>query len=405
MNRSSSECDPATDSHAFITRFDAGDGPGLRLAVKDCIDVEGAPTTVGSEVIARTAPLASRDAACLSGARAAGARIVGKTNLHELCFGATGVNPHYGTPVNPLDPSRVPGGSSSGSAVAVACGLADVALGTDTGGSIRNPSAFCGVVGLKTTYGRIPVAGTRPLAPSLDTIGPMARDVSSVVAGMALLEPGFAARDPLGPTRFADLRIGRLRGLEADGRIDAGIDSVLGLAARQGATIVEFEVPGWQQADLDGRRLMFGEGFVVNRQLFETELGSLSLEVIERLVAASEVTPDELEGARARQGAWRGRIQALFSSVDVIALPANPFFPAVIGSHKPTVNPAAMAISYAGHPALTLPVPTIDGPTTAHGGSFPAGLQLVGRWGGEEELVAIGEFVEDLLGTGPHGRP
>ena len=168
-----------------------GSGAGVRLAVKDLIDVAGVPTTAGSRALAAAAA-AERDAPCLAGARAAGARIVGKANLSELAYGASGVNEYFGTPVNPLDPGRVPGGSSSGSAVAVAAGEADLAYGSDTGGSIRVPAAFCGITGLKTTHGRIPLAGVWPLAPSMDTIGPMARDVAGVAAGLALLEPGFS---------------------------------------------------------------------------------------------------------------------------------------------------------------------------------------------------------------------
>src|SRR5207248_450736 len=118
--------------------------------------------------------------------------IVGKANFHELAFGATGVYPWYGTPENPLDPSLVPGGSSSGSAVAVATDEAEVAYGSDTGGSVRIPSACCGTAGLKTTHGRISLEGVWPLALSLDTIGPMARDVAGLVRGMHRLEPGFA---------------------------------------------------------------------------------------------------------------------------------------------------------------------------------------------------------------------
>ena len=174
----------------FITRLDIG-GTGPRLAVKDLIDMEGVPTTAGCRAVADEAKPAQRDAACMAGARAAGVPIVGKTNLHELAFGASGVNRAFGTPVNPLDPSRVPGGSSSGSAVAVATGEADVAYGSDTGGSVRIPSACCGTTGLKTTHGRVSLDGVWPLATSLDTIGPMARDVAGVVTGMQLLEPGF----------------------------------------------------------------------------------------------------------------------------------------------------------------------------------------------------------------------
>ncbi|HWJ97360.1 MAG TPA: amidase, partial [Acidimicrobiales bacterium] len=139
-------------SATWITPLDPDLDPlarpdGLRLAIKDCIDVAGVVTTAGSPLIAERAEPATVDAPCLEVARAAGARIVGKANLHELCFGATGVNPHYGTPVNPRDPRRVPGGSSSGSAVAVADREADIGFGTDTAGSIRNPAASCGIVG------------------------------------------------------------------------------------------------------------------------------------------------------------------------------------------------------------------------------------------------------------------
>src|ERR1019366_2618416 len=155
--------------------------------VKDLIEMEGQPTTAGCRAVAERAHPAPSDAACLAGARAAGARIVGRTNLHELALGVTGVNPWFGTPVNPLDPALVPGGSSSGSAVAVATGEADVAYGSDTGGGIRIPAACCGIAGLKTTWGRIPLEGVWPLAPSFDTVGPMARDVAGLVTGMALL--------------------------------------------------------------------------------------------------------------------------------------------------------------------------------------------------------------------------
>jgi amidase len=163
-------------------------------------------------------------------------RSSGKANLFELAFGASGTNPWYGTPVNPLDPGLVPGGSSSGSAVAVADGDADYGYGTDTGGSVRIPAAFCGLAGLKTTHGRISLDGVYPLAPSLDTFGPIAPDVAGLGAAMALLEPGFTAVD-----RPAT-RIGRLRraGETADPMIDAAIDAAL---ARAGLKVTEVELP------------------------------------------------------------------------------------------------------------------------------------------------------------------
>src|SRR6202034_475935 len=172
--------------------------------------------------VAHEAAPAGADAACLAGARAAGARIVGRTNLHELALGVTGVNPWYGTPINPLDPALVPGGSSSGSAVAVATGEADVAYGSDTGGSVRIPAACCGITGLKTTWGRIPLDGVWPLAPSFDTVGPMARTVGGLVTGMQLLEPGFTVADLDG----ADLAVGRLP-IDGDPAISAALHRAL----------------------------------------------------------------------------------------------------------------------------------------------------------------------------------
>ena len=177
---------PGETMSMFITTLDAT-GTGPRLAVKDIIDVAGVPTTAGSPAVERTAAPAAADAACLAGARAAGARIVGKTNLHELAMLPLGTNQWFGTPANPLDPALIPGGSSSGSAAAVAAGEADVALGSDTGGSIRVPAACCGITGLKTSYGRVPLDGVWPLAPSLDTVGPMAATVDGLVTGMMLL--------------------------------------------------------------------------------------------------------------------------------------------------------------------------------------------------------------------------
>ena len=165
--------------------------------MKDIIDVEGVPTTAGSPgASSGPAAPATADAACLAGIRAAGARIVGKANLHELAMLPIGTNPWFGTPVNPLDADLIPGGSSSGSAVAVATGDADVALGSDTGGSIRVPSACCGTVGLKTTHGRIPLDGVWPLAPSLDTIGPMATHGLRRHARDAAARAGFPHRRP-----------------------------------------------------------------------------------------------------------------------------------------------------------------------------------------------------------------
>src|ERR1700730_12032444 len=206
----------------WIVRLDApGDGP--RLAVKDCIDVEGLPTTAGCQVVAEQASPAAADAPVVAAARRAGARIGGQTRLTELCWSASGVNPWSGTPPNPLDPRRVPGGSSSGSAVAGATGEDAVAPAHDTGGSVRAPGACGGSAGLKTAWGRVPLDGVYPLASSMDTVGPLGADVAAVELGMRLIDPGFAgaSADPPAP-------VGRSRrDLGVDPAPDAAVDAAL----------------------------------------------------------------------------------------------------------------------------------------------------------------------------------
>ncbi|MDA8343058.1 MAG: amidase, partial [Actinomycetota bacterium] len=253
----------------FITRSDQS-GPGVRVAVKDVIDMVGLPTTAGSRAVATTAPVAARDASCLQGLRAAEASgavcFVGKTNLHELAFGVTGINPWFGTPRNPRDHRRVPGGSSSGSAVAVADGEADLALGTDTGGSIRIPAACCGIVGLKPTWGRVDLEGVWPLAPTLDTVGPMARGVAGVAVGLAWLAP-----EAVGPARSAlssPPRIGRIR-LPARPEVDEALDRAL-LAA--GMLCSDVDVPGWRQAEHATRVVMGHEAAGLHGHLVGTGL-------------------------------------------------------------------------------------------------------------------------------------
>jgi amidase len=364
---------------------DAAPGPGLRVAAKDLIDVAGLPTTAGSRALAEQARPAAADAPCLAGLRAAMARgeacLVGKTNLHELAYGISGINAAFGTPVNPLDPQRVPGGSSSGSAVAVASGEADVSYGSDTGGSIRIPAACCGIAGLKTTWGRIPLTGVWPLAPSLDTVGPMARDVAGLVAGMQLLEPGFSV------TAGAPRVVGRVV-IGADPIIDAAVDGAL---AATGWEVVQVGLDGLDRATVAAMTVLDAEAWASDGGYTEAVPDKIGRDVLARLRGASTITAAAVGTAREEAARWRATLSSLWERVDLLALPTLLGFPPTLDQAPEMVRIRGLTspVNLAGVPALALPVPT--------GGPLPASIQLIGPAGGEESLLAAGAVLEQAV--------
>jgi amidase len=359
------------------------------VAVKDLIDMAGVATTAGSRVLAETAAPAERDAACLAGLRAAGATVVGKTNLHELALGVTGINPWFGTPANPLDASLAPGGSSSGSAVAVATGEASVAYGTDTGGSIRIPAACCGVCGLKTTWGRIPVAGVRPLAPSLDTVGPMAADVAGLLTGMQLLEPGFAVAAARPP------RVGRLR-VPAAPQVDDAVTAALRATSWE---VSDLDPGEWLTAARWTGPLLVAEAYRSCSEIFERSGERLSADVARRLDAGRQVTPDALAAAAAARDRWRAELTVLFERFDLLACPVLSILPPELDRADELLEARhTLPVSLAGVPALALPIPArAPGAGRPHGTALPASLQLVSEWGSEERLLAAGAAAEAAI--------
>ena len=365
-------------SPTWIVRLDPA-GPGVRLAVKDCIDVAGLPTTVGCPVIAERTRPADQDAAVVAAARRSGAQIVGKTNLSELCWSAAGTNAWSGMPVNPADPRRLPGGSSSGSAVAVAAGEADVALGTDTGGSVRIPAACCGVVGLKTTWGRVPVQGVYPLAPSLDTVGPLGADVAAVELGMRLIEPGFAAGS-------GELPVARIRpetDPEVDPAIEAAIDAALAAA---GIAATEVAGPDFDAINQAGNLLIDVEAYQVNEYLMP-DLARLSSYNQRNLPEAATVTEDQAAAANQARASIREWFAGLQARHPFLALPTLMGAPPLIGERGMSLTLLTIPANVTGLPALALPVP--GGPA-----GLPASLQLIGPAGSEEQLVALGRLIE-----------
>src|SRR6516162_3765881 len=365
-------------SPTWIVRL-APDVPGTRLAVKDCIDVAGLPTTVGCPVIAERARPAGQDAAVVAAARRSGAQIVGKTNLSELCWSAVGTNAWSGMPVNPADPRRVPGGSSSGSAVAVGTGEADVALGTDTGGSVRIPAACCAVAGLKTTWGRVPVEGVYPLAPSLDTVGLLGADVAAVELGMRLIEPGFAAES-------CELRVARVRP-ETDLQVDAAVEAAID-AALAAAGIVTNQAAGldFAAANTAASLLIDVEAYQVNEYLLP-DLARLSPYNQRNLPKAAAVTTEQAAAANRTRDSVRAWFTGLLARDPFVAMPTLVSAPPLIGGPYVPLTVLTMPVNLAGQPALALPVP--GGPA-----GLPASLQLIGPPGSEEQLVGLGRVVE-----------
>lgn len=369
----------------WVIRLDDVGGGGPRLAVKDCIDVAGLPTTVGCPVVAEMAEPAINDAAVVASAREAGARIVGKTGLTELCWSANGVNHWSGTPVNPADPRRVPGGSSSGSAVAVATGEADISFGTDTGGSVRIPAACCGVTGLKTSWGRVSLKGVYSLAPSLDTVGPMGNSVADVEQGMRLIEPGFTAPPWNGP-----LMAGRLAARGVDGEVDHVVDAAVDRAlAAAGIAVTQVTCGDLMEALQAAGVIIDAEGFRSNAYLMPY-LVQLSPHVMRNMERGARLSrADRAEADRVRDR-MRGALRALLADFPVLVSPTLTGQPPLLGEHGFALTMLTAPVNLAGLPALALPVPAEH--------SLPASLQLVGPTGGEETLLAIGALVEDAAG-------
>jgi amidase len=395
----------ATPDKAFIEYWPpVENGKKLRLAVKDLIDMKGVLTTAGSEFLAKNSKPAERDAACLRIARQRpNVTFVGKANLSEFAVRVTGMNTYYGTPVNPLNPRDriIPGGSSSGSAVAVADDLADVALGTDTAGSIRVPAACCGIWGLKTTFGLVPLKGVFPIEPQhLDTIGPLAKDLPRLVAGMELLQDGFAgkyraamAAQPRGST----VRVGRLYIKGTDPRIDQALDRVLEQA---GFTVVRLSDrfrEAWEQGDKDAKTIAAAGAWLYDLKFAkESEVSATTKAVF---TVGRIQYPGGYKTAVTRKGQWQAALEQQLRHVDFIALPVlkklPPRMPGLGGSPALEARVLGLqntaAVNFAGNPAIAIPVPVEDRrvPMTS--------LQLIGKHRSEAQLLNAGRLVEKGL--------
>jgi len=395
---------------------------GIPIALKDLVLTRGIRTTCGSRILRDWVPDA--DATVAARLTEAGAVLLGKLNMHEFAYGPTGVNPHYGTPRNPWDPQRMPGGSSSGSAVAVAAGLCAGALGTDTGGSIRIPATLCGLVGLKPTYGRVSRAGVIPLAWSLDHVGPMTRTVTDA----ALLLQVLAGRDPADPStadvpvpdyrramqeEVRGLRLGLPKHLFFE-RLDPEVRGAVHAAARSleglGASIQEVPLSRIQHAGPASFAIIAAEATAYHEHYLKTRAAEYGADVRARLMTGQFILAGHyLKAQRARQ-IIRADVDAALQQVDALLFPTTPIAAPPLDAREVTVDGhtedvrgwlirCTRPINVTGHPALSVPC----GLTA---GGLPIGLQLVGRHFDEATLLRMAhafEAVSPMRGRRPPG--
>src|SRR6202158_1628159 len=346
--------------HAFIS-ISTEEGAGTAVAVKDLVDVAGMVTTAGG-IILPNEP-AHRDAPVIEMIRARGCVIVGKTNLHEFAFGVTSVNPHYGAVLNPHDPSRVAGGSSGGSAVAVAAGMCDWAIGTDTGGLIRIPASLCGVVGFKPALGRIPTEGVIPLSRSLDTLGPMAPDVATAAAAYAMMAGGSPAVESVRAPRLG-VPAGWVAGLDAETAQAWGLVS---------ADLPEVPFPDREELFNVGLTILLVEAAAYHRRWAMEFPEKYGADVIGHIRRGLEILAVDFEAALLAFTRLRRRAQNAMEDIDALVLPATAIVAPPISAGNEVREPLARftrPFNTTGQPVVTLPAPA---------SGLPAGIPGVGR--------------------------
>jgi amidase len=377
-------------SAARIAGAPTGPLAGLTFAAKDLFDVAGHPTGGGNPDWARQHPTPSRHAWAVQRLLDAGATLIGKTITDEVSLGIIGENPFDGTPLNPRAPDRVPGGSSSGSASAVAQGLCDTALGTDTGGSVRVPASFCGLHGIRPTHGRLDLSGMMPQAPSSDTTGWFARDASTFarVSEVMLGEPIPAAL----PTRL-------IVAVDAFGFAEEETAAALRPMVRRLAALVRdvreetMAPPGlaaWARAQ---GTLQPAEAWLTFREWIERDNPRMQWSVARNLLLASTIPESERQRAALVRTEARARLAALLPPGTILCLPTTPFPAPPKGLPVGTLTALrARLLCLAAHGGLT-GVPQVSLPG-AHVGGLPVGLSVVGARGSDTTLVAVAQAME-----------
>ena len=374
---------------------------GLTVVVKDNIDTAGVRTACGSRLFADRVP--NVDAPVVARLRQAGAVVLGKAAMMELAFGVRSLDAVAGQCRNPWNPAHVPGGSSGGSAAAVALDLCAGALGTDTGGSVRVPAAFCGIAGLRPTFGRVPNRGCLPVSATFDTIGPMARHVGDLARLLTAIA-GFDPEDPLsanGPNTanllrlmpdVRGLRIGLPRNfyfVDIDRDIDGAVRELAQALARAGAEIVDVTVDHAEEAHQSAMVLIYADACALHANALDERRSDFSPAVYDRIIQGRARSAVEYAQAQRFREMWRHSLRRLFDRVDMLLTPATPYTAGPIEDgatlHEATRHATRFAYGggLAGIPGLVLPCGF-----SAKG--MPIGAQLESAWWREDLVLRAG---------------
>jgi len=356
--------------------------PGVPAAIKDLLDTAGLTTTYGSAIFAEHVPAESAEAVLRL--EAAGYAVAGKTNLHEFAYGVTSQNAHFGTVPNPIAPGRLAGGSSGGSAAAIAAGEVELALGSDSGGSIRIPAAWCGIVGFKPTYDLVPVAGCFPLAPSYDHVGPMASSVAGCAELMQALVPGFP-HDEL--ASLEELVVGIAWTEHADPLVRARVEAAAARFPR--ARRLDFTFPDPDENALFGREIAD-----VHRALFPERADEYGENVRTKIERCFEYTDAEVARAERLRSEYRERCADALDGLDLLVTPTLGFVALPADVDERDVRRGVIRFTYPfdvlGWPALALPCGSAED-------GLPASVQLVGPTGADARVLAAGRLLESLV--------
>lgn len=374
---------------------------GIPIAVKDLYNTKGILTTSGSKFFADYIP--TEDAFVVEKIKKAGAHIIGKTNTHEIALGVTNNNPHFGACRNPWDITRTPGGSSGGSAVAVATGMALAALGTDTGGSIRIPAALCGVVGLKPTYGRVSLRGILPLSWNLDHAGPITNSVEDA-ALMLQVMGGYDSEDPVSAKtlpgdysshmrdsikgRKIAFGIGQFLEESTDPEILSAVREAMNVLEDQGAIIEELNMDFLREAALANALMTQADGAAFHRERLKEHPDWFGADVRQRLETGAGFTSSEYALARRTQVEVKRRCELLFEEYDILITPTTPISAPVLEGENAVERARQLTrftapFNLTGLPALSVPC----GLTQEE---LPIGMQIVSRAWNESGVLRIG---------------